>query len=106
MKDILETIEGFEWDSGNAAKNWLKHGVSREECEEVFFLQPLVISEDRGHSQQENRYRVLGHTRDGRRLFLVFTLRSRSIRIISARDMNRSERNVYENIKKNPEFQK
>jgi uncharacterized DUF497 family protein len=28
--------EGFEWDEGNSTKNWLKHGITISECEEVF----------------------------------------------------------------------
>ena len=104
MERIFENIEGFEWDLGNETKNWSKHRVSREECEQVFFEQPLVIATDEGHSQAERRYQALGHTGEGRRLFLVFTVRAKNIRIISARDMSRAERNHYEKVEKDPDF--
>jgi len=93
--DFLSGCTGFEWDEHNAEKNWLKHQVSPEECEEVFFNRPLVVAEDTGHSEKENRYYCLGQTNYGRLLFMVFTIRGDLIRIISARDMNRKERNVY-----------
>jgi len=93
-KDLL-TSEGFEWDSGNLEKNWLKHGVSPLECEEIFFNQPLIVAPDDRHSQKEQRFFILGRTEAGRYLFVVFTLPRRKIRVISARDMNRKERKVY-----------
>jgi len=93
--DFLRECTGFEWDKHNAEKNWLKHRVSPEECEEVFFNRPLVVAEDTSHSEQERRYYCLGQTGYGRLLFMVFTVRGDLIRIISARDMSRKERNVY-----------
>jgi len=93
--DLLWGCTGFEWDTHNAEKNWRKHRVSPEECEEVFFNRPLVVAEDTGRSGQEPRYYCLGQTGYGRFLFMVFTVRGDLIRIISARDMSRKERNVY-----------
>jgi uncharacterized DUF497 family protein len=94
-EDRLRAASGFEWDSGNAEKNWLAHGVSTTECEQVYFNQPLIVARDVAHSELEARYFVLGQTDAGRELFLVFTLRGESIRVISARDMSRKERKVY-----------
>jgi len=87
---------GFEWDEGNSDKNWDKHGVSDFECEEVFFNQPLVVRHDPKHSQREARMYALGRTDKDRRLVVAFTLRGDMIRVISARDMTRRERSVYE----------
>jgi uncharacterized DUF497 family protein len=87
--------EGFEWDEHNTLKNWTKHGVAPGEAEQVFFNQPLVAATDEKHSESEPRYYVLGHTDAGRPLFIAFTIRARRIRVISARDMNRKEREVY-----------
>jgi hypothetical protein len=87
---------GFEWDEGNATKNWERHQVSRSECEEVLFLAPLVVTPDEKHSGGERRHLALGRTASGRRLFLVFTVRGDRIRVISARPMSRRERRVYE----------
>lgn len=86
----------FDWDAGILQKNWLKHDVSPFECEQVFFNQPLIVTPDEKHSETEIRYYVLGQTDTGRRLFLVFTMRGKKIRIISARDMNRKEYAIYD----------
>ena len=91
----LAYVEGFEWDKGNIQKNWETHGVAFLECEEVFFNQPLIIQGDEVHSQEEIRYYVLGQTDRERRLFIVFTIRNKKIRVISARDMNRKEKIIY-----------
>jgi uncharacterized protein len=90
-------IEGFDWDDGNVRKNLNKHGVTQAEAEQVFAGEPLV-AEDFKHSQAEVRYQALGKTADARRLHVTFTLRNdgKKIRIISARDMNRKEREIYE----------
>jgi len=90
-------ITGFEWDRGNSLKNE-KHGVTALEAEQVFFVSPLVLTPDERHSQTESRLRALGQTLLGRRLMVIFTLRAGGtrIRVISARDMHRKERAVYE----------
>lgn len=87
---------GFDWDDGNSEKNWLRHQVSRSECEEVFFNLPLVVHEDREHSEEEDRFLALGQTDTGRLLFVVYTFRGERIRVISARDMTPRERRWYE----------
>lgn len=94
----LGTIIGFQWDAGNARKSQDKHGVTQSEAEQVFFNQPLLLVEDVKHSQDEPRIHALGKTHAGRRLHLTFTLREDGtlIRVISARDMHRKERGIYE----------
>jgi uncharacterized DUF497 family protein len=91
----LRGVTGFQWDQGNLEKNWLKHGVSPLECEQVFFNQPLVVVPDLKHSQGEERFYALGRTDTDRYLFVVFTVRGRKLRVISARDINRKERSIY-----------
>jgi len=93
--DILFQCTGFEWDEHNSDKNWIKHRVSLSECEQIFFNHPLVLTEDVKHSRKEKRFYVLGHTNEHRLLFVVFTIRDHQIRVISARDMSRREREVY-----------
>src|SRR5437899_2060566 len=93
---VLSECEGFEWDAGNDEKNWLAHKVSRTECEEPFFNQPLLLAPGREHSTAEPRFYALGQTDEGRRLFIVFTVRGRLVRVISARDMSRRERQEYD----------
>lgn len=94
-EERLGECEGFQWDAGNSAKIWERHRVTPGECEELFFNRPLVVGEGERHSEHEERFYALDQTDAGRRLFLVFTLRGRRIRVISARDMSRKERRVY-----------
>ena len=94
---ILSQCEGFEWDDGNINKNWLKHTVSPAECEQLFFNRPLAIQGDIKHSEAEKRFYTLGRTDSKRTLFIAFTVRNQRIRVISARDMSRKEREVYSN---------
>ncbi len=94
-RDRLKDCTGFEWDEGNATKNWGKHDVSQSECEQVFFNKPLIIRRDSAHSETESRYYVLGRTDFGRLLFEVFTIREKLIRVISARDMTKREEQRY-----------
>ncbi len=95
MSNFADVI-GFDWDEGNRQKNWEKHKVDFRECEEVFFNQLLLISEDVKHSIQEERYYALGRSDTNRMLFLVFTVRNNKIRVISARDQSKKERMIYE----------
>jgi uncharacterized DUF497 family protein len=99
-KNLFECI-GFDWDKDNLFKNWEKHKVSASECEQAFFNRPLVTRSDSGHSHNEVRFYALGQSDTGRHLFIVFTLRGNLIRIISARDMKRKERNAYKYHEKN-----
>ncbi|CAN5458270.1 BrnT family toxin [soil metagenome] len=92
----LEKCIGFQWDNGNHNKNWLSHGVSKEECEQIFFNEPLFVVEDLKHSQCEIRHYALGQTNARRKLFIAFTVRETLIRVISARDMSKKERLYYE----------
>lgn len=93
--DQLRQCTGFEWDEGNEGKNWEKHRVSDGEAEQVFFNQPLVAAFDASHSELEDRILVLGKTDSGRKLFVVCTVRVDRIRVISARDMTKREREAY-----------
>lgn len=93
----LNVVTGFDWDAGNFRKND-KHGVSAGEAEQLFFNMPLLLLADVKHSQQEARHHALGRTDAGRLLHVTFTLRQAGslIRVISARDMHRKEREIYE----------
>lgn len=97
----FDLITGFERDSGNHRKNELKHSVTSAEAEEVFFNSPLLIGMDDKHSDSERRYLALGQTNRARELTIIFTLRQSDtlIRVISARDQHRKERNLYEQAK-------
>ena len=93
---ILEKVTGFEWDSGNRNKNLARHQVTTQECEEVFFNQNRKTQIDALHSKNEERYILIGNTKRSRLLYIIFTVRKEKVRIISARDINKKERKLYE----------
>jgi uncharacterized DUF497 family protein len=94
----LNEIVGFDWDTGNSRKSAKKHDVSQSEAEQLFFNVPLLLLSDSKHSQEEARYHALGKTDAARQLHVTFTLRRGGalIRVISARDMHRKEKTIYE----------
>ncbi len=94
----LDKITGFDWDARNSRKSEEKHGVSRAEAEQVFFNDPLLLLLDDKHSRKEIRYHAYGKTSDGRKLHITITLRESDtlIRVISARDMHRKEKMIYD----------
>lgn len=99
--DPLENSTGFDWDEANTVKIWERHRVTPAEAEDIFFHQPFVVRSDVRHSKTEKRYYALGQTGAGRRLFVVFSIRRKLIRVISARDMNRNETETYERYEEN-----
>ena len=91
----LKECTGFDWDDGNSEKNWIRNFVTRGECEQVFFNEPIIVFFDEKRSISEKRWYLLGATDGYRYLFVVFTIRNKKIRIISARDMNNKEKKIY-----------
>ena len=89
----------FEWDRGNGTKNWIKHKVKTEECEEIFYDKINIGLPDLKHSLVEKRFYLLGKTKKNRRLTISYTLRNDKIRVISARNQNNKEQKTYENQK-------
>lgn len=92
----------FQWDAGNHDKNWSKHRVTNQECEETFFDNRKKIFKDQLHSGTESRFMLVGRTKQHRIFFIVFTIRKKNIRVISARDMNKKEQQFYEKAIKTP----
>lgn len=92
---IIDEPFEFEWDQANFNKNLLKHNVSNEEIEQVFWDDQKKIFVDSKHSLTEKRHILLGKTFENRVLFIVFTIRKNKIRVISARDLNKKELNLY-----------
>ena len=90
-------IEGFDWDWANVEENIIKHGVLRQEVEEVFQDIDKCFYDDLKHSTQaETRFAVTGKSHSSRLLTIFFTVRRNKIRAISARDSSRKERQLYE----------
>lgn len=96
----LPKVLVFEWDEGNIDKSYEKHGVSPKETEEIFISEELFVVPDKKHSEAEKRHIALGTTQGNKNLFVVFTLKGKKIRVISARRMHRKEVAKYEKAKK------
>ncbi|MBN1263544.1 MAG: BrnT family toxin [Candidatus Pacebacteria bacterium] len=92
LRKLLKEVRGFDWDQGNTDKNFREHGVFAKEGEEVFFNEPSILFEDEKHSKKEKRYGIFGITSQKRKLTIIFTIRNKQIRIISARNMSQKER--------------
>ena len=77
----------FEWDDRKAAANFKKHGVNFEEAKSVFVDERAKLIDDPDHSEDEDRFVLLGLSSALRLLLVCHCYRSEGnvIRIISAR---------------------
>lgn len=83
-------INTFDWDEANVLHIALKNGITSQEAEEVFAISPLFKRTRKGH------YAAFGRTAAGRFLVVVFEIKSsKYARVITAWDMNKSERRYY-----------
>jgi len=95
----MTTVNGlrFEWDATKAASNQRQHGVSFEEAETAFADERGRLIADPDHSDEEDRFILMGMSVHLRLLVVCHCYRhGDTIRIISARRANRSERKQYE----------
>jgi uncharacterized DUF497 family protein len=86
----------FEWDARKSATNLRKHGVSFAEAGTVFGDELSITVPDPDHSEQEDRYITIGWSNLHRLLMVAHTDRGENIRIISARELTKTERKEYE----------
>jgi len=86
----------LEWDARKAHENLRKHGVSFEEAKTVFDDPVYVDFYDPDHSYNERRYIIIGQSQQGRLLIVSYTEREDVVRLISAREAARGEREAYE----------
>lgn len=86
----------FEWDSRKANTNLAKHGVTFDEASTVFQDALAITIGDPLHSEDEERFVLIGHSHRSRLLVVIHTERGNQIRIISARPATAAERNTYE----------
>lgn len=90
----------FEWDENKNASNQKKHGVSFEEARTVFTDQFARLIADPDHSDDEDRFILLGTSIQSRLLIVCHCLRANdTIRIISARKADKRERDKYEEFR-------
>jgi len=94
-------VYAFEWDPEKARTNIADHAVAFELAATVF-RDPLQLSVyDEDHSESEERWVTLGQAENGKLLVVVHTFEetdatSAKVRIISARDATKRERQDYE----------
>ncbi|MFN0106401.1 MAG: BrnT family toxin [Bryobacteraceae bacterium] len=86
----------FEWDPVKAKNNLRKHGVSFEEAESVFYDLLAATVPDPDHSWDESRHLIVGLSAKNRLLIVSFADRIDNCRIISARELTKSERRGHE----------
>lgn len=86
----------FEWNNQKAQFNVKKHRVSFDEAATVFY-DPLYLEDyDEAHSDQEDRFKIMGMSSNGRLLVITYIQRVDKIRIISSRLVIKNERRIYE----------
>ncbi len=87
----------FEWDENKNKLNKRKHGVSFDEAKTVFYDEQALLEFDELHSENEDRFRILGCSEKGNILLVVHCIREESIiRIISSRKATANEKAGYE----------
>ena len=88
----------FEWNSAKARSNLKKHGVSFEEAQSVFYDEFARQFDDDDHSDEEERFIMLGMSIKSRVLVVCHCERSGGnvIRIVSARKATSKERSFYQ----------
>lgn len=86
----------FDWNHNKAESNAVKHGITFEEAVTVFDDPDLMFTQDSQHSQGEEREWAIGATENGLIVVVVFTMRDKQIRIISARIATKREYQSYE----------
>ena len=89
---MLDKIEGFDWDGSNVG-HILRHAVTPFEIEEVVSRTHIIIPANAVH--RENRWKRFGRTASGRYLAVVFTVRQRLFRTVTAYEMNAADRRNY-----------
>lgn len=95
MTDLI-----FEWDESKNISNTKKHGISFNEAKTVFTDQYARLIADPDHSEDEDRFILLGTSIDSRLLVVCHCIRmNETIRIVSARKADRRERAIYEEFR-------
>jgi uncharacterized DUF497 family protein len=87
----------FEWSEAKDLANQKKHGISLAEAKSVFFDEYAVQFYDEEHSEEEDRFIMLGLSSESRMLVVCHCERhsGNTIRIISARKATKKERSFY-----------
>ena len=93
---MFQNIKYFDWDTNKNKANLQKHGVTFREAEGVFYDKYAVIADDEEHSQDEDRFVIVGSSKQSRILLACYCIRhTDTVRIISARKATESEIDWY-----------
>ena len=94
----------FDWDSGNIEKNENKHGITPKEVEDIFkYGEILPLGKQVRPVVKEDRFGIIGMTKEEKILCIVFTFRDNKVRPISARTASQKERRLYaKNVRQIP----
>ncbi|WP_308657482.1 BrnT family toxin [uncultured Agathobacter sp.] len=97
----MNTIQ-FEWDDNKAIINRKKHGITFEEAQTVFYDDNAILFDDPDHSEEEDRFLILGISEQAKMLIVSHCYREAGgkIRIISARKATKHEQKQYISINK------
>ena len=86
---------GFQWDREKARRNLAKHGLSFKEGAEAVDSEGPIERLDADHSEEEERWLLLGTTESDRLVVVSYTMRGDDVRIISVRSPTRQERDAF-----------
>ena len=92
----MERIK-FEWDENKNRINQRKHGISFDEAKTVFYDEEALVIDDPEHSEEEERFIILGLSAKANLLVVCHCCRDSDtvIRIISARKATKTETKYY-----------
>lgn len=92
----MDTLK-FEWDEHKNQINQRKHGISFSEAKTVFYDQEALVIDDPDHSEEEDRFIILGLSHRANLLVVCHCYRASDtvIRLISARKATKTERRFY-----------
>ena len=96
--NVCTEFGSYEWDPDKNAVNIEKHGISFEEAKTVFYDDEALVRDDPEHSEDEERFVILGLSSRANLLIVCHCYRASEtvIRIISARKATKNESRFYE----------
>jgi len=86
----------FEWDRGKDSANRRKHGIGFAEASTVFDDSLSITVPDPDHAGDEDRFVIIGTSRQHSLMVVVHTIREERVRLINARPATKHERRNYE----------
>jgi len=84
----------FEWDENKNQSNREKHGIDFNDAKEVFKDESKKVSLDLRKDYSESRWKIVGKIY-GSIITVIYTMRDKAVRIISARKASKNERDEY-----------